>query len=70
MSKLKTRQYQWRAISPNLMLAKVSRYTDYRETAHVLGQCSTFYTNVYVIDKLHTTEVITHTCTQGAWLCK
>ena len=27
IAKFKLRQYEWRAISPNLMLAKVSRYT-------------------------------------------
>ena len=27
IAKFKLRQYQWRAISPHLMLAKVTRYT-------------------------------------------
>ena len=29
IAKFKLRQYQWRAILPNLMLAKVTRYTVY-----------------------------------------
>ena len=37
IAKLKLRQYQRRASSPNLMLAKVTRYTAFQEAIHTLN---------------------------------
>ena len=48
IAKLKFSQYQLKAISPNFMLAKVTRFTVYIRYA-ILGEMEIFWITVYVL---------------------